>query len=100
MAARNVRFHPEAIAEAHAAYEWYAERNPSAADAFISELDHAIRQIKSKPQVWPVHSQGTRRFLFRRFPYGVIYRIIESTIQVIAVAHGRRRPGYWRSRRF
>lgn len=33
-----------------------------------------------------MHMHGTRKFLFRRFPYQVIYRIIESTIQVIAVA--------------
>jgi plasmid stabilization system protein ParE len=82
------------------AYEWYDERNPSAANAFVLELDDAIRQIQSHPESWPLHMRGTRKFLFRRFPYGVIYRIIESTIQVIAVAHGRRRPGYWKSRRF
>lgn len=100
MAARSVRFHPDAIAEGQAAYEWYRDRNPSAANAFVAELDHAIRQIQDNSEGWPMHMHGTRKFLFRRFPYQVIYRIIESTIQVIAVAHGRRRPGYWKSRRF
>ena len=46
-----------------------------------------------------MHLHGTRKFLLRRFPYGVVYRITKSAIQVIAVAHGRRRPGYWKSRR-
>jgi toxin ParE1/3/4 len=96
----SVRLHPDAIAEAKAAYEWYAERNPSAANAFISELDHAIGQIQSGPERWTMHLLGTRKFLLRRFPYGVVYRITESAIQVIAVAHGRRRPGYWKTRRF
>ena len=100
MAAPSVRLHPNAIAEAKAAYEWYAERNPSAANAFISELDHAISQIQKGPERWTTHLHGTRRFLLRRFPYVVVYRVAESTIQVIAVAHGRRRPGYWKSRRF
>jgi len=100
LAAPSVRLHPEAIAEAKAAYEWYAERNPAAANAFISELDDAISQIQTSPERWPMHLHDTRKFLFRRFPYGVIYRITESAIQVIAVAHGRRRPGYWKSRRF
>jgi plasmid stabilization system protein ParE len=100
VAARSVRFHPDAIAEGQAAYEWYRDRNPSAANAFVAELDHAIRQIQDNSEGWPMHMHGTRKFLFRRFPYQVIYRIIESTIQVIAVAHGRRRPGYWKSRRF
>jgi plasmid stabilization system protein ParE len=96
----SVRLHPDAIAEAKAAYAWYAERNPSAANAFISELDHAISQIQTDPERWTMHLHGTRKFLLRRFPYEVVYRIAESAIQVIAVPHGRRRPGYWRARRF
>jgi hypothetical protein len=35
------------------------------------------------------------KFIFRRFSYAVIYRVVDVTIQVVAVAHGRRRPGYW-----
>jgi len=100
LAAPSVRLHPDAIAEAKAAYEWYVNRNLSAANAFISELDHAISQIQTGPERWTIHLHGTRKFLLRRFPYGVVYRITESAIQVIAVAHGRRRPGYWKSRRF
>ncbi len=100
MARPSVRLHPDAIAEAKAAYEWYAEHNCSAANAFISELDHAISQIQTGPERWTIHLHGTRKFLLRRFPYGVVYRITEAAIQVIAVAHGRRRPGYWKSRRF
>ena len=80
MAAPSVRLHPDAITEAKAAYEWYAERNPSAANAFISELNQAISQIQNGPELWTMHLRGTRKFLLRRFPYGVIYRTIESTI--------------------
>jgi glutathione S-transferase len=48
VAVPSVRLHPDAIAEAKAAYEWYAERSPSAADAFLFELDHAISRIQEK----------------------------------------------------
>ena len=100
MARPNVEFHPEAIAEARAAYGWYAERDLSMANAFIAELDHAISQVQSAPERWPMHLHATRKYLFRRFPYGVIYRVTETAIQVLAVAHGRRRPRYWRTRPF
>ena len=100
MAAPSVRLHPDAIAEAKAAYEWYSERNASAANAFIAELDFAISQIQTDPKRWTMHLHGTRKFFFRRFPHAVIYRITDSVIQVIAVAHGRRRPGYSKRRRF
>jgi hypothetical protein len=66
----------------------------------MAELDHAIDEIENSPERWPVHLHGTRKFLLRRFPYSVVYRITERELQVIAVAHGRRRPGYWRIRRF
>ena len=100
MAGPSVRLHPGAIAEAKAAYDWYAIRNSAAANAFLFELDQAIGKIQTSPERWTAHLHGTRKILLRRFPYGVVYRITESAIQVIAVAHERRRPGYWKSRRF
>jgi plasmid stabilization system protein ParE len=42
---RTVEFHPEAVAEAHAAREWYCQRSPAAAAAFLAELDSAIERI-------------------------------------------------------
>jgi hypothetical protein len=42
---------------------------------------------------------STRRFLFRRFPFSLIYFIQETSILVVAVAHGRRKPGYWNNRK-
>ena len=100
MAVPSVRFHPDAIAEAKAAYEWYAERNPAAANAFMAVLNDAVNRIPNSPERWPLHLHGTRKFLLRRFPYSVIYRLTDAAIQVVAVAHGRRRPGYWKTRRF
>jgi plasmid stabilization system protein ParE len=63
-------------------------------------LDHAIGAIRDNPQRWPRHVHSTRKYLLRRFPYGVIYRMTDAAIEVVAVAHGRRRPGYWKTRRF
>ena len=100
MARPRVDLHPEAIAEARAAYQWYAERNPLAANAFMAAVDHAVNEIHNSPVRWPLHLHGTRKYLLRRFPYGIIYRVTDVAIQVVAVAHGRRRPGYWKARRF
>ena len=68
------------------------------ADAFLSELDHAFDAIGEMPNTWPSYILGTRRFLLHRFPYTVVYRRDEDVVRVIAVAHQRRRPAYWRSR--
>lgn len=98
MARTRIEFHPAAVDEARAACEWYAERNPRIADTFLVELDAAMDAIAADPERFPEYAVGTRRYLLRRFPYLVVYRTFEATIQIVAVAHGRRRPGYWQGR--
>ncbi len=98
MARTRIEFHPAAVDEARAACEWYAERNPRIADAFLVELDAAMDAIAADPERFPEYTVGTRRYLLRRFPYMIVYRQTDTTIQVLAVAHARRRPGYWKKR--
>ena len=93
-----IEFHPEAIAEARDARESYAERSSVAADAFMAELDVAIDCIRESPVRWGLYLHGTRCYLMKRFPYLVVYRVVDDNLQVIAVAHGKRKPGYWRYR--
>ena len=68
------------------------------ADGVVVELDRAVELISENPMRWPIHLHGTRHFLLRRFPFGVVYRELGETLQIVAVAHGRRRPGYWKGR--
>ena len=98
MPLRPVRLTDEAIDEARIAYGWYQERNPRAAAAFLRELDEAVEAISMAPEAWPPYLEGTRRKLFGRFPFGLVYRPRADFIQVIAVAHQSRRPAYWRDR--
>lgn len=98
MAHREIELHPEAVAEARDAREWYAERSSLAADAFMAELDVAIDRIWDSPERWAIYLHGTRRYLMKRFPYLIVYRALDDKLQVIAVAHGKRKPGYWRHR--
>src|SRR4051794_9258881 len=93
-----VEFHPLAIAEARAARRWYARRSPEAADRFIAELDRAIDPISSNPSICPSYFHGTRVRRLRRFPYLLVFRQRATVLEVIAVAHGKRRPGYWKNR--
>jgi toxin ParE1/3/4 len=100
MASREVEFHEAASPEYEAAFEWYFERSEQAALRFALELNRAVALILEAPQRWPVSIQNTRRFLFQRFPFEVVYRELSDVIQVLAVAHTRRRPGYWKIRLF
>ena len=94
----EIEFLDEALEEAEAAARWYAERSESAALGFADEIDLAAAAIQRLPTAWPPFEQGTRRYLLRRYPFSVVYRVERTRILIIAVAHGHRRPGYWRSR--
>jgi toxin ParE1/3/4 len=89
---------PEAVAEASAAREWYESRSEDASRAFLAELDVGMESVRTSPELYPLYLYGTRRYLLRRFPYLIVYRVAAAAIQVIAIAHSKRRPGYWKAR--
>jgi len=98
MASRKVEFHQEAALELEAGFDWYFSRSEQAASKFVDEVTSAINAISEAPQRWPATCSGIRKFPLKRFPFVVFYRELSSTIQVLAVAHGHRRPGYWKER--
>ena len=93
-----LEFHPDARIEALEAHDWYAERSKSAAEAFQDELQDARRAIQYAPDRWASFLCGTRRYIMKRCPYVVVYRARAEHIEIVAVAHGHRRPGYWKRR--
>jgi plasmid stabilization system protein ParE len=86
------------LEEAEAATEWYLQRSPRAAQMFADELDRVIERIGRHPGQAPDYAFGARAMALRRFPYLVVFRETAAGLEIIAVAHGRRRPGYWRDR--
>jgi plasmid stabilization system protein ParE len=94
----SLESHPEARIDVIDAYDWYAERSQIAADAFRSELERAGEVIRRSPLMWGSYLYGTRRYLLKRFPYIIVYRVADDRIEIIAVIHGRRRPGFWKHR--
>lgn len=95
---RVLEFHPEAQEEARGAREWYAERSLIAARAFLSEFISSVETVYENPERWPQYLAGTRRYFFPQFPFSLIYRVTEEGVQVVALAHHRRKPGYWAQR--
>ncbi len=93
-----VEVHPLAADEAEAAERWYRERNETAATRFRRELDRAVDLVSDRPQGGSPYLGNTRRILLRRFPFFVVYRVLDERVQIVAVAHARRQPGYWRGR--
>ena len=97
MAARPFRFHPAAEEELEEAAEWYEERNAGLGGDFIAAVRSRIEMMLEAPYRWPMRN-GTRRVLLGRFPYAIVYREVDDDVEIVAIAHFRRRPTYWSKR--
>jgi plasmid stabilization system protein ParE len=89
---------PQAEAEIREAFVWYAERSAIAADAFRTEVLSAIDKLADSADMWPADEENLRRYVLRHFPFTVHYELNGLDVIVLAVAHQRRRPGYWHDR--
>jgi len=98
MAAKPVEIHPAALAELKSALTWYVQRSETAALKLVAELDRAIDLVIESPGRWPSGEHSTRKFVLQRFPFAIIYREKQTVTQILAIAHGHRRPGYWKER--
>jgi hypothetical protein len=82
----------EAREEIASALDWYDAQEPGLGAALLAEIDAAV----GVPGVR--HTLAIRRVIFERFPYTLVFLERADTVHVLALAHQRRRPGYWRGR--
>jgi len=75
------------------------QRSAIAAERFEKAVDDALRSIGENPKHFATVKPNHRGCRLERFPFRVIYRIEAHRILVVAIAHAKRRPGYWKNRR-
>jgi hypothetical protein len=95
---KPVKFHPQAECELAESIDFYNGRLSGLGGDLFALVKLACRQIQSDPLRRPLRLDGTRQVKLPRFPYAVVYRDQPERIEIVAVAHGARRPGYWRDR--
>lgn len=93
-----VRFHEEARAEFTAGARYYEQQRRGLGLRFVAEMEETLARIVRAPHLHRTVDGDIRKVRVRRFPYGVIYRERGRVIEVVAVMHLHRRPGYWRRR--
>ena len=91
-------FHPEAVLEFEEAVQFYKQRGRKLGQRFAQEIRTTIGKIVATPDRWRVLEQDVRICRTRVFPYAMLYTIEADYILIVAIAHGKRRPGYWRHR--
>lgn len=93
-----MEFDPAADEELVAAAEYYDNEVVGLGEDFLAEVAQSIGFATARPTAGASMEGGFRRVLVHRFPFAVIYRERGAGLEVLAVAHLRRHPGYWRDR--
>lgn len=91
MKMRRLLVRPFAKLDLAEAALWYHEQRSGLGDEFLEEIDGTLKQIKERPESFPVsHKDDIRRALVNRFPYAVFFAVNQQLIAVIAVFHTSR----------
>jgi len=100
--ASSFRFHPAASDELESSGDWYDAQLLGLSFELFDEVDDAIHRIVERPEAWQrtdlVAGRTIRRFVMRRFPFSVVYYVSDAVVCIVAIAHAKRKPGYWRAR--
>lgn len=92
----RIELHPAARRELQLAVDWYiVEAGQPTAARFITEFEDLQTLIRENPKAGAQGKPGSRRFIFRHFPYTLVYRIRGELIEILALAHHSRQPDYW-----
>lgn len=99
----RVRFDDDADAEYRVAGRWYEARRQHLGIEFLDAVDETIAQIRAMPRAGARDHRLpadliVRRRAVTRFPYHVVYMEMATHIRILAIAHDRRKPGYWKAR--
>lgn len=95
---KPITFHPDADAEVTEAAQFYEARSPGLGWALIEEVQRSLAQIAATPEAYQQIGKRVRRKPLWRFPYNLIYAMYPDRIRIVAFAHQKRRPFYWRKR--
>lgn len=96
---KPVIIHSEAIEELDGTVSYYEDQKVGLGLDFLSEVEQALGKIQQNPNLGTVYKvTRLRRYVIQRFPFLIFYAELEECIWVVAIAHGKRRPDYWRQR--
>ena len=94
----KVRFEREAREELKASVLFYEGRAPGLGEDFLKAVEAAIKRIQAAPARFRGDNLGVRICPVSRFPFTIRFVVEQTEIWIVAMAHEKRRPGYWRTR--
>lgn len=95
---QHLSFHESAENELNEAAEYYESQVKGLGNVFLNDVQSTIDFIQANPESSPRILKVVRKCLLRRFPYSILYSVKDTVIYILAIAHQKRRPYYWRYR--
>ena len=97
---RQLKANQLASAEMEAAVRWYEQRRRGLGAEFLEAVTSTISMVVEQPKIGAIvgSAGSTRRVLVPRFPFQIVYHLTPTQITIVAVAHLKRRPNYWKGR--
>jgi hypothetical protein len=97
---KPIRFNALAEQEMNEAAARYEAERRGLGGEFLQEISRGLGFLSRFPEAAPVARGSIRSLVVSRFPYRILYRQLPSGgLRVLALAHDKRRPGYWTGRR-
>jgi plasmid stabilization system protein ParE len=94
----SVDFLRDARRDFDESFDWYAERSTQAALRFSDAVDAALTDVVADPVRFATMDGVHCECPVKRFPFRIVFRLVDERVLVVAIAHAKRRPGYWRNR--
>ncbi|MCC5926942.1 MAG: type II toxin-antitoxin system RelE/ParE family toxin [Bacteroidetes bacterium] len=95
----QVTFLREAEIELIKSASFYEDKSVGLGGEFINEVNSTVQLIKKMPEASPLINSYARKALLSRFEYGIVYRVFNNQIIILAVMHSKREPNYWIGRK-
>jgi len=96
---KSIHIDAKAEAELEEAVAYYTAKRPELGEELRAEAERAVDMIQQSPLWCPRYKATTFRMcILRKFPYSLIYKERDDSIWIAAVAHHKRKPGYWKRR--
>ncbi len=91
----SIIFDPVAETEFLESVKYYEDCQDGLGRRFRESIYLSLQKISKSPFTYRVIKSPFRRYLLQKFPHAIIYTIEPDHIRIIAVAHTKRKPGYW-----
>ena len=92
-------YHAEAFDEYREAVLHYNNISSTIANQFVVKIEQTVALIREQPNAWVVVSKNIRRSIVKGYPYSIFFSVYSGKIYILAIAHQKRKPNYWKKRK-